>query len=265
LAALITVASLGGILIPSLYVRESTNWAAQAIGQDWMDLLFAVPWLAATGVLALRGSPRGLPLLAGGLLYAVYTFAIYALGMHFNAMFLVYCAALGIAFFALGGVALNILEGGATTPRRAGVPTRAAGYFLIASGVLFGVAWLSEIVPAIVANTVPQPIIEAGTPTNPVYVMDLAVILPLYLTTGIALLRGRPMGQVLAPTLLAFGVLMALSIAGMMVVMRIRGVEASLGVAGGMAVVALMSGAVLWPLLRTTPRVANSPLPSVCT
>lgn len=250
LAVLMTVASLGGLLIPSLYVRESANWAAQAIGQDWMDLLLAVPWLAVTGVLALRGSPRGLLLLAGGLLYAVYTFVIYALGMHFNAMFLVYCAALGVSFFALGGVALSVLDEESTTRHPAKVPARTAGYFLVAIGVLFGVAWLSEIVPAIFWNTVPATIAEAGTPTNPVYVIDLSVILPLHLATGIALLRGRPIGSLLAPVVLAFGVLMALSIAGMMVVMRIRGVEASLGVAAGMTVIALMSGAVLLLLLR---------------
>jgi hypothetical protein len=136
---------------------------------------------------------------------------------------------------------------------------------LVAIGVLFGFAWLSEIVPAIFWNTVPDAIAEAGTPTNPVYVMDLSVILPLHLGAGIALLRGRPIGSLLAPVVLAFGVLMALSIAGMMVIMRIRGAEASLGVATGMTVIALMSGAVLWRLLRSTPRVSTSPTRSVNT
>lgn len=252
LAVLVTVASLGGILIPSLYVRESANWAAQAVGQDWMDLLLAVPWLAVTGVLALRGSPRGLSLLAGGLLYTVYTFVIYALGMHFNAMFLVYCAALGGSFFALSGIASSLLGEESTTRHAAKAPTRTAGYFLIAIGVLFGVAWLGEILPAIFWNTLPDTIAEAGTPTNPVYVIDLSVILPLHVTTGIALLRGRPLGSLLAPVVLAFGVLMALSIAGMMLVMRIRGVDANLGVAAGMTFIALMSGFVLLRLLRSS-------------
>jgi len=258
LAVLVTIASLGGILIPSLYVRESASWAAQAVGQDWMDLLLAVPWLAVTGVLALRGSSRGLSLLAGGLLYTVYTFVIYALGMHFNAMFLVYCAALGVSFFALCGLALSLFEDDSTTWHAAKVPTRTAGYFLVGMGVLFGVVWLREIVPAIFWNTVPDTIAEAGTPTNPVYVIDLSVILPLHVATGIALLRGRPLGLLLAPVVLAFGVLMALSIAGMMLVMHMRGADANLGIAAGMTFVALMSGLVLSLLLRRTRRYARS-------
>ena len=249
LAGLMIIASLAGILVPSLYVRESANWAAQAVGQDWMDLLLAAPWLAGTGVLAWRGSREGLPLLAGGLLYAVYTLVIYAFGMHFNAMFLVYCAALGTSFFALGGVMLSLLE--ASTARRAGgFPANTAGYFLIAVGSLFALAWLGEIIPAIFWNVEPGAIARAGTPTNPVYVMDLAVILPLHVVTGAALLRGRPMGSRLAPVVLTFGVLMALSIAGMTVVMRIHGEDAHLGVAAGMTAVAMMSSAVLFLLLR---------------
>ena len=59
----------------------------------------------------------------------------------------------------------------------------------------------------------PDSIAEAETPTNPVYVIDLSVILPLHVATGISLLRGRPFGSLLAPIVLAFGLLMALSMA----------------------------------------------------
>jgi hypothetical protein len=256
LAALVAGASLGGIFIPSLYVRESANWAAQAVGQDWMDLVLAVPWLVVTGALAARGSQRGLLLLAGGLLYSVYTFLIYALGMHFNAMFLVYCAALGGSVFALSGVTMSLLREEPPKPVTTTISTRTAGYFLVAIGALFGVAWLSEIVPAVFWNTVPNSIAEAGMPTNPVYVIDLSVILPLHLAAGIALLRGRPLGLVLAPVVLAFGVLMALSIAGMMYVMRLRGVDANLAVASGMVCIALTNAVVLTVLLRSSTRPA---------
>jgi hypothetical protein len=263
LAALVVIASLGGILIPSLYVRESSNWSAQAIGQDWMDLVLAVPWLTVTGVLAMRGSARALSLLAGGLLYTVYTFVIYALALHFNAMFLVYCAVLGLSFFGLSGIAANLAAEGRAPARSAQpekISTTTAGLYLVTIGVLFAVAWLSEVVPAILWNNVPNSIAAAGTPTNPVYVIDLSVILPLHLIAGIALLRGRPVGSILAPVVLAFGVLMASSIAGMMLVMRARGVFVNLGVATGMVVIALMSGVVLAQLLRNTPHVPR-PMP----
>lgn len=250
LAVLIALTSLGGILIPSLYVHESTNWAAQALGQDWVDLLLAVPWLLLTGALAARGSKRALSLLAGALLYTVYTFVIYAFGMHFNLLFLVYCAALGVSFFALGGTLLRLFD--EPVDEASPTATRVAGYFLIAIGALFGWVWLTDIVPALFWNSTPGSIAEAGTPTNPVYVMDLAVILPLHIATGVALLRGRPFGQVLAPIVLSFGVLMSLSIAGMLIVMRLRGVGADIGVAIGMTMVSVMTAAVLERLLLST-------------
>jgi hypothetical protein len=250
LAFLVAIASLGGLLIPSLYSRESANWAAQAVSQDWIDLVLAVPWLIVTAVFALRGSRRGLMLLAGGQLYTVYTFVLYALGMHFNALFLVYCGALGISFFGLVGIAVSLWGDEEDRWPFKTLPTRTAGSFLIAMGLLFGAAWLGEIVPAIVLGTTPESIVEAGTFTNPVYVIDLSVVLPLHLAAGVALLRRRRVGSVLAPVVLAFGVLMALSIACMIVLMRYQGIAASLGVAAGMTLIAMASAVVLGLLLH---------------
>src|SRR5690242_8441145 len=76
LAALVALASLGGILFPSTYARETADWTAQAVGQDWFDLVIAVPCLVITATLALRGAARALPVLAGGVLYTLYEFVI---------------------------------------------------------------------------------------------------------------------------------------------------------------------------------------------
>ena len=120
----------------------------------------------------------------------------------------------------------------------------------MAIGVLFALAWLGDVVPAIVLGTLPDSVIEAGTPTNPVYVIDLSIVLPLHIIAGVALWQRRPLGFALAPIVLSFGALMALSLAAMMMVMRHRGIEASLAVAAGMAFVSAASCAVLVLLLR---------------
>jgi hypothetical protein len=49
LAALVATASLGGILMPSIYARETPSWAAQGEGQDWFDLVVVVPLLIGIG------------------------------------------------------------------------------------------------------------------------------------------------------------------------------------------------------------------------
>lgn len=251
LSILVALVSLAGIRLPSTYARETPNWAAQAIGQDWVDLVLAVPWQIISGVFALRGSRRALLVLAGGLLFVLYEFVIYAFSLQFNRLFLLYCATLGVSFFTLIGVGVRLFRDEMRSSARR-PPQRLAGTFLIAVAVIFSALWLADIVPALVQGTAPKSIAEAGTATNPVYVMDLSIVLPLHFIGGVALVRGRPLGYLLGPVLLGFGALMALSIAGMMLVMRARGIEASLGVAAAMALVACASAAVLVQFLRRT-------------
>jgi hypothetical protein len=250
LALLVTIASVGGILVPSTYARETVNWKAQAIGQDWVDLLLAVPWLVLTGIGAWRGSCRASLLLAGGFAYTAYEFVIYAFAVHFNVLFLVYCAALGLSIVALIGTLGTVMKHDPSSGYGGRVPIRLGGGFLIAVGIVFGLLWLSEIVPALARGVVPSSIAEAGLFTNPVHVIDLSVVLPAHIICGIWLIRRRRLAYAIAPIILGFGVLMALSIAGMMVVMRIRHAEVNLVVAGAMTVVAIASAAVLVTFLR---------------
>jgi hypothetical protein len=222
------------------------------VGQDCVDLMLTVPWLSITGWLAARRSRRGLLLLAGAQLHCLYEFAIYAFALHFNALFLAYCAALGLSFFALAATAilLSNIDIHRWYPARAAESS--AGAFLIAVGLgqVFAALWLSEIVPALLQGNTPRSIREAGLPTNPVYVLDLSVILPLHVVAGWALLKRRALGYALGPVLLGFDTLMALSIAGMLVVLRLRRMDASLEVTACMLAVAAASAGVLTLMLR---------------
>ena len=130
LAALVAFVSLVGILGHGSYAQETPNWAAQGVGQDWADLLLAVPALAITGWLALRGSRRALPVLAGVMLYTFYEFVVYGFAVHFNALFLAYCATLGVTFFSLAGLALRFARDGSNAWYPADPAIRTAGLFL---------------------------------------------------------------------------------------------------------------------------------------
>ena len=250
LAVLLVFVSLVGILSTSVYAQETSNWQAQAVGQDWADLLLAVPWLTITGVLACRGSRRGSFLLASGLLYTFYEFVIYGFALHFNALFLPYCAVLGVCFFALAGIGLHFAQQDVGSWYSPVARVRLAGAMLLAIGTSFALAWLAEILPALVSGAPPASVVAAGTQTNPVYLIDLSIVLPAHLLAGVSILRRRTLGLVLAPILLGFDVLMALSIAGMMWVMKQRGLEASQAVAIAMLGIAVLSGLGMQRLLR---------------
>jgi hypothetical protein len=249
LAALVGMISLGGILFPSTYARETASWAAQAIGQDWVDLVVAVPWLAISGALARRGSRRALLLFGGGLLYTAYELVIYAFSVRFNSLFLVYCATLGLSLFALGGLLAGLVGQDARSWYADRAPRRTAAAFLIGVGGLFALLWLAEVLPATLRGSIPPPVAEATIPTNPVHVMDLSFILPLHFVAGMSLARRRPLGLALAPILLAFDALMALSIAGMMVVMRLRGFDAAPPIMTAMALLSVASAVLLSRML----------------
>jgi hypothetical protein len=254
LATSLAAISLFGILLPGTYARETPAWAGQAVGQDWFDLIVAVPWLSVTGWRAERGHPQARLLLAGGLLYAAYELVIYAFGVHFNALFLLYCGALGLALFALVLVGASVLRAPPDPWPATGIPVRTVAGFLFGTGALFAFLWLAEILPALANGALPASVETARLPTNPVHVMDLSTILPAQIAAAGLVLRRRPAGELLATTLLAFGLLMSSSIGGMLLVMRLRSIPASSGVILGMTALAAADGLLLARVLSATAR-----------
>lgn len=258
IAVLVATASLAGILDPAIYARETASWAAQGIGQDWIDLVVVAPALAIAGLFALRGNRRA-QLIVGGLsLYVTYAFAIYAFAVHFNALFLVYCATLGCAGFALVDLVAGLRgEPGRWLGKRA--PIRLTGRTLYAIAGLFGSLWLSQLVPALVRGLEPAGLTDAGLVTNPVHVLDLAIILPAMVVVGHGVQRERPFAVLLAPMLLAFAVAMAIAIGGMVVALYARGLALDPAPIVAMAIVAGAASGVLLALLRRiTPRCSRA-------
>lgn len=213
LAALFAVMSLAGLVGRTTYQYEAPAWLEQAIAQDWFDLVVACPVLVATALWAGRGSRRGLLVFAGTLLFAGYTAVIYAFAVHLNAVFLVYCAALGVALYALIGTLGRLWQARATLELAESLPRRSAGGFLVGVGVVFALLWLAQLVPAAVHDTVPAELAATGLLTNPVHVIDLSFILPMHVIAGVALWRMRSVLALLGPVMLVFGALMASSIA----------------------------------------------------
>jgi len=250
LAALVALAALGGILLPSTYARETETWAAQGLGQDWVNLVVVVPWMALSGIWARRGSRRALLALGGGLVYLVYGFLAYAFAVHFNSLFLLYCAVLGVSSYALASLA-GVLHGSDIPSWFAAerVPVKLAGVTQIVVGVIFALVWLSEVVPALVRGAPPPSVVEAGLLTNPVHVLDLSLLLPGLMVSGTCLLRRRPLGLALSPRLLGFAALMVSAIGGMVVVMVLRRVAVQWALAVAFAAVAGVAFAVLAKLL----------------
>lgn len=251
LAVLVAIASVAGIWEPTIYAKETASWGAQGFGQDVVDLLVIVPVLLGCTWGVARGSRGALLILSGVLIYVIYSFTLYAFAMHFNALFLIYCATLGVAFYSLVdvGIYLRMQDGKewfALTQRR----TRIAGWFLVAIAALFYALWLSSVIPALIDGQPPAALIEAGLITNPVHILDLSIVLPALAISGVITLARRPAGYLLAPTMLAFNTAMTLAIIGMNISMWGHGVAIEPVVVVVMVLVAVASAWMLVGWLR---------------
>jgi len=132
--------------------------------------------------------------------------------VHFNKLFLVYCGTLGCSVYAII-VFFASLDFEAARQwvfnRKMAI---ASGIYLIILGCMFCFLWLSEIIPAAMHGDVPENVKEVGGMTNPVHVLDLSMMLPGIVLSGILFLKGNIYGSIFAPPMLILAVLMDLTI-----------------------------------------------------
>ena len=248
-SVLVAITSLCGILLEQTYARETPAWAVQAVGQDWANLAVVVLLLAGT-YFVWNHSFRGYLVWLGAYLYLVYAFAIYAFAVHFQFLFLAYVLVLGLSFFTLvGGLQAarpatfnRALAGNSAAP--------AASLLLFVIGAMFAVLWLSEIVPNLVAGTVPQSLEETQLWVNPVHVLDLAFLLPGLIATSVLLRREEFLGNLMAVPLLVFSAAMGLGIVVNFVISAVRGLPFPLPAAVIVGAIVLLSTWVAWQFLK---------------
>lgn len=260
IALLVVTTSVAGLFWPATYARETAYSRAGGFASDMVDLLLVVPVLLISGIKAYRGSLAARLVWLGTQGYLLYNFVIYAFGVHFNALFLVYCATLGLCFYATA-LCLPFLplrqiaeEYGPRAPRK----TIASVFFLIAiSTAAFDVR--ADIL-AILAGKIPENITLANQPVDFVHVLDLAFLLPALCVTAVLLLRRKAASYALAPVFLALLAIMSMELFAIMVVMGRMGS----GMDFPMIAVFLMLAAAFTILLGTYFAVAKSAVSREC-
>ena len=220
---LLVVTAAAGIFWPATYAKETLYSSAGAMGSDLVDLLLVVPVLLISGILGYRGSVPARLVWLGTLGYLLYNFVLYAFGVHFNALFLVYCATLSLCFYAtVFCLPLISLERIAQTysPR---APRKTTAVVLLAVAILFAAFDLGEDIPALLAGRVPQSVIQVNLPVSFIHCLDLIFLLPGMCITAYLLFRRKASGYALGPAFLALLALMNIELAVLMVVMALKG------------------------------------------
>jgi hypothetical protein len=176
-------------------------------------LVLGVPVLATAMLRSARGSARALVVWLGTLGYLMYQSVLFCFGTPLNDLFLLYVAYLGLAVWSI----VFLLRG--TDLARFGyrlskdMPARAVGGILLAIVVANSLAWLGQIVPALLDDEPGRLVKDTGLLTNPVFVQDLSFWLPLGAVAAVACWGRRTWGLLITGAMLAMFVLEGFGVA----------------------------------------------------
>src|SRR5919106_1061356 len=135
---------LTGLLMPSIY-RDPAVLLPQNLGTDLVTLCVGIPLLAATAVATWKGSLRARLLWLGALGYLAYEYGMYALGVRWNPLFLLYAALFALSLYALiiGLVGTDAARVRAALSGR--VPVRSVAAYLIVVAVMVAAMVLAAV------------------------------------------------------------------------------------------------------------------------
>lgn len=238
---LMAASSLFGIIDKNTYAKESLNWAAQAIGQDYINLFIVFPVLLFSSIILLRKeSLKALLVWLGALFYIIYSYILYSFFVHFGFLFPVYIAALSFAFYAfIGGIIY--LSRQDILSRFSVVRVKMMSILLGVIASLFFLLWLSDIFGALIKGTLPNDLDKIGLMVNPVHVLDMAFLLPGALVTSFMVWRKKYLGFIFAIPFAIFFILMGLAIVSMMMVLSQNGFALAVPQMIAMVVVVIIS------------------------
>ncbi len=221
-----------------LYFYDTVSMAAQQQGNDLVTLVMGLPLLAVSTWLAFRGSLRGRLLLTGALGFFLYTYMSMSMLTSYNALFLVYVALFSLSLYAfvLSMMSFDLKD----LSRRfsENLPRGwIAGLLFVVGGFLL-LAWLGRIVPPLLQNQIP---VLENTTTLVIQAMDLGLVVPLAILSGVLLLRQSPWGYLLASVALLKGTTLGLAVSTMSIIMALRGVPENLGIVIPFLAITLMN------------------------
>lgn len=205
-----------------LYQHMSAEVAIQGIAQDYVTLFIGIPLLLISLVLAGKGSMKGRFLLAGTLGYFLVTYLFYLSMAMYNPLFLVYAFLMGASFFAFTLILISFDVNKLQASFGENTPVKFTGGFLIFNAFSIAFLWLSIVVPPLFNGSIYPKELEHYT-TLIVQGMDLGLLLPLAVVSGILLIWKKPFGYLLGPVYFIFLSMLMTALTAKVVAMGIAG------------------------------------------
>ena len=210
-----------------LYFYDTVSTVVQMQANDLITLMVGLPLLIVSAWLAFNGSLRGRLLLTGTLGFFLYTYMSMSMLTAYNALFLAYVVLFTLSLYAfiLSMLSFDLAD----LPRHFSpqLPHRWIAGVLFAVGGFLSLAWVGRIVSPLLQKQTPA---LENTTTLVIQAMDLSLIVPLAILSGILLLRRSAWGYLLASVAVLKGLMMALAVSAMGINMILAGVPDSLAV-----------------------------------
>jgi hypothetical protein len=238
-------AHAAGLAAPSIY-RDPAVILPQNLATDLVTLVVGLPLLGGAALAMRTGSLRARVLWLAALGFLVYDYAMYALAVRWNRLFLVYVALLGLALFALIVGLAGTDPGPVRTALAGRAPVRSAVAYLVGVVVAVGATWLAEELRAAWTGTLPPTVQQFGTPTNMVHVLDLGIVFPAMGLAAVLLVRDRPWGYVLTSVLLVKAATIGLWVLAMIWFSARAGIGSPPAYIALFALLTVAGGALAW-------------------
>lgn len=196
-----------------VYAYNAERVVAEGIGWDIFTLLFAIPALLAALPSLARGSLRGKLFALGILAYLFYQYLMYAVAWAFGPLFLLFVAIYALSLTAIVWIVSTLQLNRLAERFSASFPKRGMAIlcFLMAAVLLF--MWLARILSALSGEL--EGVLDGQT-TLVVQALDLGLIVPLALFTGVAAWRGSAAGYLLSAIVAVKAFAMAAAICTML-------------------------------------------------
>jgi len=191
LAVASLVAGAGTALWPGLLAGTAVM-DGSARGTGVVVTLVGVPTLVVSWFLGRRGSVAAATVFLGSAAYLTYNAVMFCFATPLNSLFPAYVAMLGAGVLLLANAVPPLVSCAPDFDRRL---LRVLGGWIVTVTLLNAALWLRQVLEAVLSAAPTDSLAGTGLTTNPVWVQDLAVWLPVMLWLGlgaIGVIRARP-------------------------------------------------------------------------
>ncbi|MCU1574660.1 MAG: hypothetical protein JWO93_2742 [Micrococcaceae bacterium] len=212
LAIVALVASTASFLIPDILGGPPVA-QGNLRGTALVIMVLAVPAVVAAMFFTRRDSARALVVWLGALAYIIYQSVLFLFATPFNRLFLIYVAMLSLAFWSIAVIVRKVDIAAFRSRFDRLLPVRGIAVYVAVLAVLNTVVWLRTVIPAVLSEQPASFLEGSGVTTNPVFVQDLAIWLPVLVCGAWWLWNRQPLGELVVGAMLVMLVLEAIGVA----------------------------------------------------